>query len=274
MKDWHFRLPTAVGGLLALVVLWGQFGDQIGLPSLHIAESRTAEQRRHEFHWNRVLDAGQTIEIKGINGSVTAEKAAGDQVEVVALKIGKRNDPREVRIEAVEHSWGVTLCAVYPGASRSANSCESSGRRIRSDVQVRFSVRVPRGVRLVASTVNGSVKATDLESDLVAQTVNGSITLSTSGRAEAQTVNGSIKAEIGSTDLTDNLVFSTVNGSIVVYVPDGLNADIGASTVGGRLSSDFPLSIERKRMHGMLGSGGHQLKLSAVNGTVQLRRAR
>lgn len=272
MKDWHFRLPTAVGGFLALVVLWTQFGDRIGLPSWDIAASRTADQRQHEFHWNRVLGAGKTIEIKGINGSVTAEKAAGDQVEVVALKIGKRSDPGEVRIEIVEHAKGVTVCAVYPGTTRGANSCEVRGSHRNNDVQVRFSVRVPRGVRLVASTVNGSVKATDLESDLVAQTVNGSITLSTSGRAEATTVNGSIKAEIGSTDLTDNLEFSTVNGSIVVYVPDGFNADIGASTVGGRLSSDFPLSIERKRMHGVLGSGGHDLKLSAVNGTIQLRR--
>lgn len=271
MKDWHFRLPTAVGGFLALVVLWTQFGDRIGLPSWHVAASRTADQREQEFRWNRVLDAGKTVEIKGINGSVTAERADGGRVEVVALKIGKRDDPSEVRIETVETAEGVTVCARYPGARRSANPCESGGR-IRSDVQVRFSVWVPEGVRLVASTVNGSVRATDLESDLVAHTVNGSITLSTSGRAEAQTVNGSIRAEIGSADLTDDLEFSTVNGSIAVYVPDGLNAEVGASTVGGRMSSDFPLRIERKQMHGMLGSGGHELKLSAVNGTIQLRR--
>ena len=67
---------------------------------------------------------------------------------------------------------------------------------------------------------------------------------------------------------------SVSRGSIAVFVPAGFNADIGASTVGGRLSSDFPLSIERKRMHGVLGSGGHDLKLSTVNGTVQLRRLR
>jgi DUF4097 and DUF4098 domain-containing protein YvlB len=259
------------------VVLWGQFGDRIGLPSWHTAASRTADQRQHEFHWNRVLDAGKTIEIKGINGSVTAEKASGDRVEVVALKIGKRNDPREVRIEAVEHSGGVTLCAVYPSRGSTPNTCESGSRgrmNLRNnDVQVRFEVRVPRGVRLVASTINGSVKATGLESDLVASTVNGSISLSTSGRAEANTVNGSIKAEIGSTELSDDLEFNTVNGSIEVYVPDGLNAAIGASTVGGRLSSDFPLMIERKKMHGVLGSGGPELKLSAVNGTIRLKRA-
>ena len=273
MKDWHFRIPTAVGGLLALVVLWGQFGDAMGLPSWNAATSRDAGPRQHEFRWQRALEVGKTIEIKGINGSVTAEKASGQRVEIVAVKFGKRSDPRDVKIEVVEGAEGVTVCAVYPGSS----SCGSGNRgrtNIRNnDVQVRFNVRVPEGVRLVATTVNGSVKASDLESDLVARTVNGSVTLSTTGRAEASTVNGTITAQIGATNLTADLEFSTVNGSISVEVPDGLNADIAASTVGGRLSSDFALMVDRRRMHGTLGSGGYELKLSTVNGTIRLRRA-
>ncbi len=74
MKDWHFKIPTAVGGLLALVVLWGQFGHTLGLPSWNAATPRTVDQRQHEFQWQKVLEAGKTIEIKGINGSVLAEK--------------------------------------------------------------------------------------------------------------------------------------------------------------------------------------------------------
>ena len=270
MKDWHFKIPTAVGGLLAIVVLWGQFGHTFGLPSWNVATTRTADQRQHEFQWERVLGAGKTIEIKGINGSITAEKASGNRVRIVAVKVGKRSDPREVKIEAVESAEGVTICAVYPGAS----SCGSGRMNIRNnDVQVRFNVSVPEGVRLVATTVNGSVKASQLESDLVARTVNGSVTLSTTGRAEASTVNGSIIAEIGATNLSADLVFSTVNGSISIELPEGLNADIRASTVGGRLSSDFPLMVDRRRMHGTLGSGGYELKLSTVNGTIRLKRA-
>jgi hypothetical protein len=274
MKDWHFKVPTAVGGFLALVVLWTQFGDRIGLPSWHATAMHSEEQRRDEFHWNRVLEAGKTVEIKGINGSVNAERAAGDRVEVVAVKSGKRSDPRLVKIEVIEHAKGVTVCAVYPGSRGGSDPCSSGGRNMRNnDVQVRFDVRLPAGVGLVANTVNGSIKATDLESDMVANTVNGSISLSTAGRAEASTVNGSIKAEIGASTLTDDLKFSTVNGSITVQIPDDLNARVGASTVGGSLSTDFPLTINRRRMQGVLGSGGPELSLSAVNGTVRLKRA-
>ncbi|MCZ6858229.1 MAG: hypothetical protein O7F70_09530 [Gemmatimonadetes bacterium] len=274
MKDWHFRIPTAIGGLLALVVLWGEFGHTMGLPSWKAESSGSAGPRQHEFRWQRVLDAGKTIEIKGINGSVTAEKASGNRVEIIAVKVGKRSDPREVKIEVVESAEGVTVCAVYPGSSPCGSGSRGRTNIRNNDVQVRFNVRVPEGVRLVATTVNGSVKASALESDLVARTVNGSITLSTTGRAEASTVNGTIIAEIGATNLSADLVFSTVNGSISIEVPEGLNADIGASTVGGRLSSDFPLMIDRRRMHGTLGSGGYELKLSTVNGTIRLKRAR
>ncbi len=273
MKDWHFRIPTAVGGFVALVVLWGQFGHTLGLPSWNSGTARSDDHGQHQFQWQKVLAAGKTIEIKGINGSVTAEKASGHRVEIVAVKIGKRSDPREVKIEVVESAEGVTVCAVYPGSSSCGSGSRGRHNSHNNDVQVQFNVSVPEGVRLVATTVNGFVKASQLESDLVARTVNGSVTLSTTGRAEASTVNGSIIAEIGATDLSADLVFSTVNGSISVEVPEGLNADIGASTVGGRLTSDFPLMIDRRRMHGTLGSGGYELKLSSVNGTILLKRA-
>ncbi len=142
-----------------------------------------------------------------------------------------------------------------------------------NDVQVKFTVRVPKGVRLVARTVNGSIKAVDLESDLRAVTVNGSVDITTTGRAQATTVNGSISARIGATELSDDLKFETVNGSITVHVPSGLNAEIDASTVGGRLTTDFPLQLMRRRMHGVLGNGGPGLSLATVNGSIQLKRA-
>ena len=275
MKDWHFRVPTAIGGVMALVVLWGQFGDKVGLPSLHFGQS--GEQQQQEFRWSAVLASGQTIEIKGINGSVTAEPSSGDRVEVVAVKIGRRSDPRQVEIATVEHAGGVTVCAVYPSSGSRANSCApGDGGRMNTrnnDVQVRFTVRVPEGVNLAARTVNGSIKAASLQGDLFAQTVNGSIDLSTTGAAKATTVNGSIKAQIGATTLHDDLEFTTVNGSITLVLPDGLNANIRASTVGGRVTTDLPLTVSQRgrEARGILGSGGAQIQLNTVNGSVRLR---
>lgn len=275
MKDWHFRIPTAIGGLLALVVLWGQFGDKVGLPRLQLRH--VEEPQQQEFRWDAALATGKTIEIKGVNGSVTAEPTSGNRVEVVAVKIGRRSDPSQVEIATVEHAGGVTVCAVYPSTGSRANSCApGDGGRMstrNNDVQVRFTVRVPEGVNLAARTVNGSIKAASLQSDLFAQTVNGSIDLSTTGAAKATTVNGSIKAQIGATTLQDDLEFNTVNGSITLVLPEGLNADIEASTVGGRVTTDIPLTVSQRgrQARGVMGSGGAQIELNTVNGSVQLR---
>ena len=62
-----------------------------------------------------------------------------------------------------------------------------------NDVSVRFTVRVPAGVRFVARTVNGDVAAEGLTGDVQATTVNGGVRLSTAGQADAETVNGSIQ---------------------------------------------------------------------------------
>lgn len=278
MKDWPFRVATGVGVFLAAWVLWGQFGEQFGMPRIWFGSAHTEVAQRSEFRWDKALRAGQTIEIKGINGSIEATRSDGRRVEVLAVKTSERGDVSSVKIEAVEHSGGVTICSVYPSSGSRQNACEpGEGGRMNvrnSDVKVKFIVRVPKGVRLVARTINGSVKAVDLESDLWAVTVNGSIDITTTGRARATTVNGSISARIGATELADDLAFETVNGSITVHVPSGLNAEIEASTVGGRLTTDFPLQLMRRRMHGVLGSGGPKLSLATVNGSIQLKRVR
>src|SRR5688572_15041514 len=67
-----------------------------------------------DFQWRGAVAQGRTIEIKGINGDVRAEPAGGNEVEVVAEKRARRDNPDSVRIEAVPHAGGVTICAVYP----------------------------------------------------------------------------------------------------------------------------------------------------------------
>jgi hypothetical protein len=232
-----------------------------------------------EFHWKGKIPAGQTIEIKGVNGDVTAMAGTGE-VEVSAVKSAQRSDPDEVKIAVVPHGAGVTICAVYPNSERKANSCEPADRGHMSsrdnDVRVDFTVRVPAGVRFVARTVNGSIEAADLASDVEANTVNGHIRVATSGYAEAETVNGSIVASLGRATWSEPLQFHTVNGGITVDLPANVSADVRASTVNGQIVSDFPLTVTgrlgRRRLNGTIGGGGRRLELTTVNGSIRLRR--
>jgi DUF4097 and DUF4098 domain-containing protein YvlB len=106
--------------------------------------------------------------------------------------------------------------------------------------------------------------------------VNGKIDVTTSGTALAETVNGSIRASLGSVAWDGARKFTTVNGSIEVELPAGINTYLAASTVNGHICSDFPITVRRRhtnrRARGTLGTGGRALKVSTVNGSITLAR--
>jgi hypothetical protein len=236
-----------------------------------------------DFHWRGRLEPGQTVEIQGVTGTIRAELAAGAEVEVEAVKRARRSDPDEVEIEVVPHQGGVTICAVYPTPRRSrrANECRPGGGHNSTDdndVEVSWTVRLPAGVRFDGQTVNGDVVAADLASDVTVASVNGDVEVSTSGLAEASTVNGSVRATLGRADWTGTMSFSSVNGGITLEVPSNLSADIEAATVNGDIETDFPITVRgrfmNRRMTGRVGDGGRTLELETVNGSIRLRKAR
>jgi len=237
-------------------------------------------QQKEEFRWHGSISPGGTVEIKGVNGAIRAEPAAGNEVELVALKRGRRNSPRDVQVKVVPHDGGLTVCAVDPTSGFGPpNEC-APGRLGRmnvrnNDVSVDFTVRVPAGSSLVARTVNGGVQASGLRGRVEAHTVNGSVKLFTEGVAQADTVNGSIDVEMGRTDWTDAASFQTVNGSITLALPREASTAVEARTVNGRMATDFELAgarISRREISGTIGAGGRRLALQTVNGGIQVRR--
>jgi hypothetical protein len=244
------------------------------------AGSITQPQSSSDFQWRGSVLQGNAIEIKGVNGDVTAHPASGSEVEVTAVKRGRRNRPDEVRIEVVQHGEGVTICAVYPDVDGRPNECRSGseGRMNvqNNDVTVAFTVRVPAGVRFVGRTVNGDVEADSMTGPLALKTVNGSATFSTTSHGEAETVNGSIKGALGSSLWTDTLSFATVNGSITLDLPADTSTDLRATTVNGDITTDFSITVAGKvtprRLNGTIGAGGRSLELETVNGSITLRR--
>jgi len=235
-----------------------------------------------DFRWQGRIADGRALEIKGVNGDIDATLAPGAEAEVVAVKRAKRSDPASVEIKVVEHAGGVTICAVYPGRIGRRNECAAGdGGHMNvddNDVEVRFTVRVPKGVRFLARTVNGGIQAEGLASPVDAETVNGDVRLGADGAARAQTVNGSIRASLKRASGTEPLEFETVNGSIELELPGNVDADLQAETVNGDIDSDFPLESRSREHHpphtarGRLGAGGRTLKLETVNGSIEVRK--
>jgi hypothetical protein len=251
------------------------------LASAAVALAAPGAAQAGDFQWRGRVAEGRTVEIRGVNGAVRAIPSTDGSVHVEASRQARRSDPESVRIEVVEHGDGITVCAVYPtpANARRRNECRPGGGQNsvqNNDVRVDFVVRVPAGVRFAGHTVNGNISAESLRSDVRAGTVNGSVDIQTSGFAQANTVNGSITCRIGQTRLLSDVQFETVNGNIVLEIPEGLNAEFRASTVNGRIDSDFPImvtgQISRRSLRGTIGTGGPELRVSTVNGSVRLRQ--
>jgi hypothetical protein len=232
------------------------------------------------FSWRGSIDSGDVLEIKGVNGPILVERTSSSQIEVTARAEGRRSDAEAVIIERVEHAGGTTLCAVYPTPEgERENYCApgDDGHMSveRNDVEVSFHVMLPAGVTFHGRTVNGDLQAMGLDSDVLLKTVNGDVDLSTTGRAEATTVNGSIEAVFGDADIREEVTFSTVNGSITLDVPDDIDADLDASWLNGELDSELPFTLQGRmtkgQASGVIGDGGPLLSLSTVNGSIRLR---
>jgi putative adhesin len=235
-----------------------------------------------DFNWTGRLGAGQTLEVKGVNGPIRALAAGGAEARVTAVKTARRSDPASVEIKVLEHGGGVTICAVYPSTSgRKPNECGAGSEgRMNShdnDVKVEFTVHVPAGVRFVGRSVNGAVEVRDVAADAEAYSVNGAVEVSAAGNVRAETVNGSVRARAGKADWNGTASFETVNGSITVELPEDTDADLDAKTVNGGIQSDFELTGETRRdrrsLSGTIGNGGRALQLRTVNGSIQIRRS-
>jgi DUF4097 and DUF4098 domain-containing protein YvlB len=102
------------------------------------------------------------------------------------------------------------------------------------------------------------------------------VKVETTGLVHASSVNGSIEVTMGATFWNGPLSFSTVNGSIDLTMPPSINAEVNATTVSGSLRSDFPMNltgeISKRNIHGRIGGGGQELKLSTVNGAITLHQ--
>jgi hypothetical protein len=247
-----------------------------------------AQRDTQDWTWSGTVQDGRWVYVRNLNGPIRVESGTGSQVEVRAVKRAhRRGRVEDVTITVTQRASGgdVVVCALWSDRTR----CDEDGYSTRSDrswwdwrdddrndVSVEFTVRLPKGVRVAASTVNGGLDIDGVDSEVEARAVNGSITArSNGGPVSARTTNGSLTIRTGRIG-SEHLEYSTVNGQITLEMPPGTNADVELRTVNGSISTDFPLTIEgrfnNRSVRGRVGNGGPLVQLSTVNGSIMLRK--
>jgi hypothetical protein len=144
---------------------------------------------------------------------------------------------------------------------------------------VEYTLMVPRKARLdEIRLINGSLDIASVAGEVRASCINGRLTArGLAGRSRLTTINGQVDAQFDR--LGDSpLELSSVNGSVRLTLPSDAKAEVEASTVHGGIDNEFGLRVHNHQwvghdMRGELGGGGTRIKLSNVNGPIQVRHA-
>ena len=251
-------------------------------PPALVAQDRQTDN--NAFTLSERVPAGQWIRVRNVNGELRVRPSTSDRVEITATKTWRRGDPKDVRIQTYKSGDGsILVCAFWTENA----TCDEDGYQSHSDgwrrgdrnndVAVNFEIRVPKGVKVGVWSVNGGVSVDGATSEVRASTVNGSVAaMSSGGPVQAKTVNGSVHATMGRFEGNQDLDFSSVNGSVIAEFAGDVDADIDLRTVNGRFQTDWPVTIsgriDPRHLRATLGKGGPMIKLSTVNGNVELRK--
>ena len=165
-------------GLLAAMVL-----ITFTAPAFAQRDYDRSAQYDSSFTTRQSIAPGGTIRVENLNGSIDVEASDNGTTTVSAVKRWTRGDPARVRILVEPGKNGATVCALW----EDERSCEdhpshnNEHHNDHSDVSVRFTVRVAKGVKVDLNTVNGSVDVSGATAAVDAETVNGRVEVATLG---------------------------------------------------------------------------------------------
>ena len=231
-----------------------------------------------ELHKVFPLSAQGRVELENINGPVHIVGWDRAEVKVDAVKSAwSKERLAEARIEIDASADSISIRTQYPNHNHTFNFGDDDEHN--NPARVEYTISVPRQARLdEIKLVNGRLDIKDVAGEVRASCVNGRMEVQNlQGRTELNTVNGTLDASVAQLP-SSGLKLSSVNGGLHVTLPSDASAEVEASTISGSISNDFGLTAIRHQyvghsLHGQLGGGGTLVKLSNVNGTIEIRHA-
>ena len=271
----HYKNHNTVIILMLFMFLFGI--------SILQAQAFQRYNEKEDFHKTLSLERDGTFSLINLNGPVSIVTWNRDEVDIRAEKAvrGSRENLNKIKIEIESSPHRITINTVFPKI-----------RTFRGKVS--YEIKVPEGLQLEkirtvngnvnihgpvidvrASTTNGNISISEASGQLVFSTTNGNVdTEDIHGEISAHSTNGSIYLDIDS--ISDEITARTTNGGISLTIDSkNIDADIEASTTNGRVTIDFPVTIQsgtisKRRLDGRIGDGGPLISLKTTNGPIKI----
>jgi hypothetical protein len=236
--------------------------------SLGVASGRAQDEWVRSYD----IDKGGELAIVNVNGRITAETSEGSTVEVRAERIVRASTDEAAKELLAKLDMHEEVSDTSVRVEVRAPRRSGFGGH-----ELRWTIKVPRGVNVDLRTVNGGVRITGLDGQIHARSTNGGVV----GRAlapaalDASVTNGGVDVELASLPATGTFDMSSVNGGVSLKVPADARADVTARCTNGGISvSGLELQPNgdqsRRRVAGRLNGGGATVNLETTNGGVKI----
>jgi DUF4097 and DUF4098 domain-containing protein YvlB len=252
---------------------------------------------------NHTFSSDKKLDVDVISGSVEIIGDGGNSIRVTGERVIHAADQQQLAkakqddvLDMNEKDGAAQIYENGPFRNNSNNrSGDYHGFHENSDRQYNvdwnLTVHVPREIALRLRDVNGSIKADGTNGAFDISAVNGSVTgTNIAGSGNISTVNGPTVISFRENPKSDSS-FKSVNGKVDVTYKANLAAEFDLRTVNGGMFTDFEAvalassgegaSKDGKfvyKSHGnsrvRIGSGGPQIRMETVNGSIQIRKAK
>ncbi|MBX2992386.1 MAG: DUF4097 family beta strand repeat protein [Bacteroidetes bacterium] len=141
---------------------------------------------------------------------------------------------------------------------------ETSGGNIRAE-------KVDGTLRM--ETSGGDIRISEVKGDVNVHTSGGNVTLNTiDGKVRAETSGGNITVRVKESN--QGVFAETSGGNIDIMMPKNISATIDASTSGGDVTCDFPITMSGKmsdsRIRGTVNGGGNPIHARTSGGDIRI----
>jgi len=142
-------------------------------PATHAAADPSKEV------FNGPVAQGAWFRVRTPKGAIEVRQASGRNVVVTATQRSDWRGANDVTFDVRRDGSNVTVCAVWPRTRRcDERGYDSSGDNSDRDIgKVDFIVELPKGIKLVAATGNGTIEVRNTGLEVEASSGNGEVTV-------------------------------------------------------------------------------------------------
>ena len=172
-------------------------------------------------------------------------ETSGSTAKVTARTRYRYSDSDQVTYEVKKDGQNVTICAITSRTRRcDEDGYDSRGGNDRGEGSADFTVALPRGVKLLASTGNGEIDIRNAGAEVKASSGNGEVNVSgAAGAVYAHTGNGEVsvdraEGEVEATTGNGTIRVTTSAGPVTAHTGNG-SIDVEMKSLSRSEDMDF-----------------------------------